>query len=218
MDMKWHHFLNSHSFHRMEKHDLKRRFSLFWLHWLALSSLLLLTQCDLLFKKTIQPTSTPATLTLPPNTQSGEGTIGFRVNGDIWLPYASFNFPRYVAYYKNRTFWFSGNRVERDKATSFSVHIHGFDATTTTYDLLERSEFSGKGDGRTVHAGYSEDASGVSSFVDSYVVQQVNKSQLHITRLDTVQRIMAGTFECELVSPTSGKTMQITDGRFDIAY
>ena len=63
----------------------------------------------------------------------------------------------------------------------------------------------------------SYDAENVASgAIDSYQALQPGKSRLHLTRLDTVQRIMAGTFTGELTSPVTGKKVQVTDGQFDI--
>lgn len=166
---------------------------------LGLSLLATLSQCHLHI-----PAPTPPAPALPAITQDGLNTLGFRVDGVIWTPAASFNYPLYRAYYKNHTFWFNGNRVTHDKRTSFGIFIRPLAGGAGSYDLAERFD---------VGCSYFETGPD-----DELVVPRVGAGTLHLTRLDSVQRIMAGTFECEMTSPTSGRTIHITDGRFDIAY
>jgi hypothetical protein len=162
------------------------------------SALFLLTQCK-------RDTPQPATPTLPAATQDGLNTIGFRVNGAVWLPKGSFNFLPYKAYYKNRTLWFNASQLVDGRLTTFGIYIKPTTTGSTTYDLATRTS--------SVGATYTE-----TSPDDSYEVQRVGAGTLRITRLDSVQRIVAGTFEAELVSSTSGKTVRLTDGRFDLQY
>ncbi|RZK26909.1 MAG: hypothetical protein EOO63_14140 [Hymenobacter sp.] len=162
---------------------------------LSLGTVLLFSQC----KRADAPQ--PLTATLPPVTQAGLNTIGFRVDGTVWLPKGSFNFPAYKAHYSGHTFWISSNRLVDGELTSFGIFIRPV-AGTGSYDLQERSG---------IGAHYS-------TADDMYNVLQPSAGSVQITRLDSVQRIVAGTFAGTLVSPTSGKTINITEGRFDLSY
>lgn len=161
------------------------------------SALFLLTQCK-------RNTPEPAVAALPAATQDGRNTIGFRVDGAVWLPQGSFNFPAYKAYYKNRTLWFNTSQLVNGRLTTFGIYIKPTTNGITTYDLAART---------SVGATYTETGPD-----DSYEVQQMGAGTLQLTRLDSVQRIVAGIFTCELVSPTSGKKVRLTDGRFDLQY
>lgn len=163
---------------------------------LSLGTLLLFSQC----KRATAPQ--PLTPVLPPVTQAGLNTLGFRVDGAVWLPKGSFNFPAYKAHYSGHTFWISSNRLLDGKLTGFGLFIKPV-AGTGSYDLQERPG---------VGTSYSTDNN------DSFNVLQAGAGSVQITRLDSVQRIVAGTFACTMVSPTSGKTVNITDGRFDLSY
>ena len=165
--------------------------------WLSL--LPAFSQCSLVSRPAM-----PAVATLPPVTEAGLNTLGFRVDGSLWLPVGSFNFPAYKAYYQNNTFWIRGSRLVEGKLSTFGIYLKPLRTGPGTYDLLERSG---------VGASYTETAPD-----DELVVQRPRAGTLRLTRLDSVQRILAGTFECELTSPTSGRTVRITDGRFDLTY
>jgi hypothetical protein len=162
----------------------------------SLSTLLLLSQCDLASPQ-------PAPLTLPAVTQKGANTIGFRVGETIWLPQGSPNFLPYKAYYKNQLLWFHTSRLMEGKLTTFGIYVRPT-VGIGSYDLSERTG---------VGATYTETGPD-----DSYEVPRVGAGILHLTRLDSVKRVIAGTFDCELVSPTSGKQVQVTQGRFDLTY
>lgn len=156
---------------------------------------LCLSQCGL---KKSDPA--PAVATLPPITQNGSNTIGFRVDGQVWLPKGSFNYPSWLAYYSGKMFYINANQVGGDTRDQFGIGINPLQPTQATWDLAERN-------GVVCNFG---------RFTDSYRVITPGTGTLHITRLDTVAHIVAGTFAFDAVSATTGKTIHVTDGRFDL--
>ncbi|GAA3923500.1 DUF6252 family protein [Hymenobacter algoricola] len=60
--------------------------------------------------------------------------------------------------------------------------------------------------------GYYKDATG------QYFTNDVQIGEVDLTRIDTLQKIAAGTFRFSAagISTTAGKTVTITDGRFDV--
>jgi hypothetical protein len=156
---------------------------------------LLLSQCGL--KKSDPQPAAPA---LPPITQTGAGTIGFRVDGQVWLPKGSFHYPAALAYYSGKMFYINAHRVGGTTGDHFGIAINPLQPNATTFDLAERNG---------VVATFSP-------INDGYRVIKAGAGTLRITRLDTVAHIVAGTFEFEAVSATTGKTVRVTDGRFDL--
>lgn len=169
--------------------------------WLSL--LLVLSQCGML-PRVASPAPGPAAPTLPAATQAGLNTLGFRVDGQVWSPVGSFNFPAYRAYYQNHTFWFHASQLVDNKLSTFGIFVQPLAARAGNYDLAERFG---------VRCAYPE-----TNPADELLVQQAGAGTLHLTRLDSVRRIMAGTFDGELTSLINGRTVRITDGRFDLAY
>ncbi|SFQ82701.1 DUF6252 family protein [Hymenobacter arizonensis] len=162
---------------------------------LPLLALVLMSQCQL--KKSDPQPLEPK---LPPITQNGSNTIGFRVDGQVWLPKGSFNFPSWKAYYSGKMFYITANRVGGDTRDQFGIGIDPLQPGTAQFDLAERNG---------VIAAFSP-------LNDDFRVLAPGEGTLRFTRLDTVARIVAGTFEFEAVSATTGKTVRITDGRFDL--
>ncbi|GAB3676067.1 hypothetical protein GCM10027594_35610 [Hymenobacter agri] len=156
---------------------------------------MLLSQCR--WKKNDPQPAAPA---LPPITQNGSNTIGFRVDGQVWLPEGSLNIPSWKAYYANKIFWFTANKITSNDRYQFGIHVEPMQPNTAICDLAERN-------GVTCN---------FSTLTDSYRVTTSGAGTLHLSRLDTVQHIIAGTFEFEAVSATTSKTVHITDGRFDL--
>jgi hypothetical protein len=53
---------------------------------------------------------------------------------------------------------------------------------------------------------------------EEYHTDDEHTGKLIITHFDAGKKIVAGTFEFKAKSPTTGETVNITDGRFDIVY
>jgi hypothetical protein len=50
-----------------------------------------------------------------------------------------------------------------------------------------------------------------------FVLKNRNESSLHLTKLDTIKKIISGTFSVDLYNH-KGEKMEITEGRFDAEY
>ncbi len=147
---------------------------------------------------------------LPPATQTGANTIGFKVNGKNWVPR---NDKKYLPNTPNNidktgvfsifyedlvTFAVSGKRVEvkGEKDSFFRIDIYGFYTPKNYY---------------SVAMSYRETGGGWWSATKN------KPCKLEITKLDTVNYICSGTFSFTGVDK-SGSTVEITDGRFDVKY
>lgn len=163
----------------------------------------------------IPPSSLPDTL--PSITQEGKNTIGSLVNGKVFIPRGSVGLPNPSAYYdpstRNGSFNVSmtrfdfGDSVQRsfqiiatnlNKTGTYPVTTPAADVAFVYTRLLMRT-----------HTGCEYIG------MDAAKVQQ--EGQLVITKLDTEQKVIAGTFTCTLI--TAGcDTVRMTDGRFDMKY
>ncbi len=136
---------------------------------------------------------------LPPPTQIGANTIGFKVNGKNWVPKDEAKFvtrPKMGAGANWNQFIFSITAVQIDRDNKFQ--------STLDLDLYDFTSYKK----------YSQ-----ISMVYNNKWSANNKQpwQLTISKLDTVNQICAGTFSFVGVA-ADGSTVNITDGRFDFKY
>jgi hypothetical protein len=145
---------------------------------------------------------------LPPATQIGANTLGFKVNGKNWVPKNDTKFPPNtpenikLAVSSGLTdynlLFIDGKRVDikGEKDSFFSIELYNFDGTTN-YSPIAMS--------------YSQ------TNVGSWSAVKNKPWKINITKLDTVNYICAGTFSFTGVD-SQGGTVAITDGRFDVKY
>jgi hypothetical protein len=144
--------------------------------------------------------------TLPPATQTGAGTFACYVNGKAFIDKSgSFNcFYQLVdgEYYFHIT---AHDVVEGiDEITIFSDKVQI--AEGEVYELSNFEEFS---------------ISGMVFFKDSTLYTNSTSSTpgvLTITKLDTGNLIISGTFSFEVRHPITGNTIIISEGRFDSLF
>lgn len=154
----------------------------------------------------------PVEPTLPPITQTGENTFGCYVNGELWLPKGNIQNPELNADYYNscvmiyavRTgqnpltgFHLNFGKVFRD--TSFVIHNYS-DSISYQYFHFNRSYYAQTGPISDYHAIY------------------INSGELNLLRLDTINRIMAGTFHFTAVDTLTGDSVMVDNGRFDLRF
>ena len=78
---------------------------------------------------------------LPPATQTGENTFGCLVDGEVWLPRGSFNFPAIASSYSNGTFFLKSNKVipAKDIKESFRFEIYDQLYDIGNYKLFKKN-------------------------------------------------------------------------------
>lgn len=153
----------------------------------------------------------PAEPTLPPITQTGENTFGCYVNGELWLPKGSFSIPSTAADYYNNSVYITANREGQNpdtyirldfgkvySDTAFVIHNY-LDSDSLQYFVYNSSYYP-------------------SGPIVSYYPIAINGGELNLLKLDTVNRIVAGTFYFLGVDTLSGDSVRIEDGRFDLHY
>lgn len=151
---------------------------------------------------------------LPPATMTGAQTIGCLVNGEPFTDSGIMNnFYQFVdgEYYL---------AVNWDMNTQNDTHFGqiGFYKTEIlegeTYVLNISSHLADNSTegGAATYATNNVDLSGQYETNANYI------GTIHFTRFDTENFIMSGTFEFQAQEIISGKTISITDGRFDLKF
>lgn len=173
---------------------------------LLISVFLLLTTC----KKNNTPPDT-----LPPVTQTGANTFGCKVNGEVWVPYYSCGYLgnpcgemqvdiHPLSQYSLLPISVSilVNRFHNGDDSYFSIGFET-DAQGNIYDSAYIN-FSGKGVGNPpVNGDYHKSFNTTNTF--------------QITKLDTINKIISGTFYLVLKKDFNDSIV-VEDGRFDFKF
>jgi hypothetical protein len=149
---------------------------------------------------------------LPPATQEGKNTCGFLVNGKVWLPRGDNGYPNlscsYDETFMGGAFNINGYRYESDLRSTFAVS--GRDIVGTgIYKLnmnFDRSTYFSIDPTNSTYCVY-----------EWYDTIPNHNAFLTITKLDKVNRIVAGTFEFAHLKQGCHE-VRITKGRFDMKF
>lgn len=180
----------------------------------ALFSLLALGACK---KKLVYPT-----LILPEATQVGNNTGGAKIDGQVWLPATTLfvGAPTRVMYHRGSTGYqltVSLSRAtdpESAPLNDTSIRIYVPDIRSAgTVALNQQSNPSLVN--TPAHATFTY----AKPSPDQVLITGPDApGQLTVTRLDTVARVISGTFEFRAREIRGSATVQVTEGRFDLKY
>jgi hypothetical protein len=152
----------------------------------------------------------PTVPTLPPITQTGENTFGCLVDGEVWLPKGGGILFAYDVTYSNGYFQVY---VNQSSDVGFqTVQMSLFPVNRDTVVEIQNSslpndlKFFRFGDATVSPAGYYDAIGGQYTGV------------LNISKLDSINHILSGTFWFDAIDTTTNKTVQIREGRFDVRY
>ncbi|MDQ3073431.1 MAG: DUF6252 family protein [Bacteroidota bacterium] len=152
-----------------------------------------------------KPDNKPKEPMLPPATQTGAYTFGCRVNGKIWLPKTnSLKLPLRVQYH-NGELHIDATKIQDDTQSFIGFTYLSGVTTPGIYPIRYRPN---QGD-KSVIGFYSE--------LKDYYADSAGSGFLTITRLDTAEEVISGTFHFDAFSD-DGDTLHITDGRFDADF
>jgi len=155
--------------------------------------------------------STDAGDQLPPITTTGANTFGCLVNGNVWLPYGvSYSVPTLNVNVVIPTgnsgkseIQIFANKAEQNENSGIYITIRGI-SDTGTYQI---ENYLNTGlvyfNGNTSYEPF-----------DTFGI-------VHISRCDTIQKIISGTFSFIGYTNTNhsiGETVSITEGRFDVHW
>lgn len=164
-------------------------------------------------------------LVLPEATQTGQNTAGARVDGAIWRAAQEQLFAgqaTQVSYFKSAVTGYqlaiSLNRVPIAKNAPFdqtSIDFYVPDIRTPGTVVLSQPANPRL---TTSNPAYATFTNAKLSPSQQYITGPTATGQLMVTRLDTVARIVAGTFEFTAQEAGTASTVRITEGRFDLSY
>jgi hypothetical protein len=142
---------------------------------------------------------------LPPKTQSGENTFGCFVNGKMFIPRGGWLGSEFSNHCQDNFFSLSISDDKNTEAVSIqlafapiydtSVTISNYDSTNNKFMI-----FSVSYDYYRQHA---------------YPINQYT-GHMSITKRDTINHIISGTFWFDAIDTTNNKVIQVRDGRFDL--
>ena len=152
--------------------------------------------------------------TLPPATQTGANTVGCLVNGQVFLPKSEGINPAVVVNYEfiNGDFFFTLRFSDLRNSSNEGVRLRTQRVDLQTGEIyilnmntIDNGDFSGSG------AEYQ------TSLSNEYLTNSSFTGELSITRVDTVNSIISGTFWFDAIN-TNGVIVEIREGRFDYVY
>lgn len=159
---------------------------------------------------------------LPPATQSGANTFGFVIDSRVWqnygwLPYTAGQSDNlratYSPRYGSKNFSLNAGQIARDAYENFYLSIDSLTSTGT----YQASKIPRPGANVRAERGFTFENKETQT-VYSYLYKG-STATITISKLDTIQHIIAGTFEGRLrTGNDSTKLVRITEGRFDVRY
>ncbi len=140
---------------------------------------------------------------LPPITQEGKNTFGCKVNGEVWVPQSGFLINALTSSYQSNVFILDAKRETEE--LDEEIFYSGFFDAVGSYSLPNANH--------TV-----EFNKVINSILHYYYVDTINSGVVTITKLDTTEGIIAGTFYFDAIDTTTNEVLHVTDGRFDVKY
>ena len=137
---------------------------------------------------------------LPPATQYGANTFGCLVNGQEWLPQGSYTQPYVSCNYINGKLTLQANQVSSFGTQNIVINLTNVHSTGSHV-------LNPKLSGQNVY---------YDLFGKKFNCDSVTVGNLTMTRLDSIGRILSGTFYFDAIDSTS--RYKIRSGRFDLRY
>ncbi|TXK18365.1 hypothetical protein FVR03_24150 [Pontibacter qinzhouensis] len=158
---------------------------------------------------------------LPKPTQSGSNTFACKLNGKAWIADrgTGFNTRKFSVWYgyvnpPNKQLFISANRIAEGEHSTIQLALEDVKVRGTHYFSFDTGPAPDQMRFQD-HAMYRESKPGNGR----YITSSRNTGFVTFTKVDTVNRIIAGVFEFTAENlDGSGQTVRITDGRFDLDY
>jgi hypothetical protein len=162
---------------------------------------MMLVSCDSCYDPNPEPQ-------LPAITMEGKNTFGCKINGEVWLPYKQFGDvstgPILFYYYNTKKELYVG--AQNTNYNEF-IKLYASCPDTGKFNLTYKpgndEVFFSKKSGQ---------------YHDYKLIDPSSVNTISILKLDTVNYIIAGTFEFTAYDPLHNDTIYIREGRFDIKY
>lgn len=153
---------------------------------------------------------------LPPITQEGKNTIGFTINGEVWVPYYKCRFMGNPCGEISATYGESGGaaldaigfqfaRERGSKSSSLTFSSSGIGTITTVGNKIDSIHITYRDENSMGNVGYYTGPLPGSKFI----INNINKGT----------QVISGEFEFILVDQNGdGNTITLKDGRFDFKF
>lgn len=156
---------------------------------------------------------------LPAATQVGANTAGCLVNGQVFLPKGSSQFgPILSCFYQQDVDGYhlglsfsertSGNLIKTIQIATNPMQLN----ENEVYELTSRTD-----NGSNYNSNFGEYYILTFDGNMNYLTTETYIGELKITKLDTQQRIISGTFWYDAINP-NGDIVEVREGRFDMRY
>ncbi len=140
---------------------------------------------------------------LPPITQEGKNTFGCKVNGEVWVPQSGFLINALISSYQSNVFILSAKRETDsiDDKLYYSAYLlqSGSYTFNDQYQIINYRDYFGAG-------------------IQEFIIDSLHTGVMNISKLDTTEGIIAGTFYFDAIDTTTNEVVHVTDGRFDVKY
>lgn len=147
---------------------------------------------------------------LPPATQTGANTLGFLLNGVLWVPAGNNGTQNLIIGVDTGVY--SGNFIIR----AYSALPQNVTEFATSFPSVDFSSFPTLINPRFIGFVSFKNRDGCNRISNEPF--SVGATALSISRHDKANRIISGVFESEIISQACGDTIKITKGRFDLKY
>ncbi len=171
------------------------------------AALLLITCCILLLISCERDPYRHGEPDLPPITMEGKNTLGFLLNGKVWVPYQD----KPGIFTPTLEAWIDGKhlRISARLKRSGQTQYQAFSVTIYPIDI---------GIHRITGSGYVFTDQFKVGLGCNYFKCKPEGTEIDIIHFDETKRIVSGTFYFKNAINECGDTLQITEGRFDVRY
>jgi hypothetical protein len=153
---------------------------------------------------------------LPPATLEGKNTIGFKINGQVWIPGGTKRAPfgsqcpgMRVEYGDIRNGGKGSLNISVARVKNGKSGILGIGAMQNS--IMDTGQYLHK-----MFIQYSDGGAYISGSFSGPIYSE--GGYFHINKLDTIKKIISGQFAFSLKSNNTGELVHITEGRFDFHY
>jgi hypothetical protein len=155
---------------------------------------------------------------LPPETQSGAGTFGCKIDGKVWVPkgsdgYSGQNIKAFYQYIYpspiGYVFNIKATNYDKNPIESIVLSADSLKLTQGMILNLASGEKGVSGKGRFYTTGITYDT--------EFTTSEIVKGELLLNKFDEVNLIVSGVFWFDAVD-NQGTIIHVTEGRFDKNY
>ncbi|MCO6494713.1 MAG: hypothetical protein J5I91_03400 [Bacteroidetes bacterium] len=192
---------------------------------LSIASLLCFSSCKKEKKRTTNIFKQKRPTELPPITTEGKNTFGCYVDGELLVPFPrkaiKDNFNKFYYGVKwddlNGTLDVNATMEGDSMHTSKTINMHLFRRIFTSGEHILYTDSTRNQYNNINAVGLRIRDKKDKTIFDSWMIPNADCGRMNILRLDTVARIVSGTFYFDAINK-EGDTVKVTDGRFDFTY